>query len=394
MAIYSLNHRSVGKKTHAPRTAGAHVRYITRPNAVGQVLAQHMPEKPGPARAWFDAQEASDRANARIADKIMVALPVELNAVQHAQLVRDFAYDVTQGRAPWLAAIHDRGEDAHNPHAHIMIRDRDVATGKRAIGLSEKGSTERLRELWEVAANRSLAQAGHDTTIDRRTLEAQGITREPGLHVGHTGPAMEEKGLRPESRAREGEGGRIIDYLAIDTGRTRGEANAEIAAANLALAGALEVAQPSSQDERQQDADREHRQQAEAASSAIRRAAAALVRQQAVEREEFTRFSLAGRARAALEAAASVVAAPRPGRLVALFQWITGRSQRDRTRLEAERRRRIADAVQRHNRLEEDQRAALALRQAAELAAVQGRQVERQREPDRGLEADLGDLGL
>jgi hypothetical protein len=50
-----------------------------------------------------------------------------------------------------------------------------------------------------------------------------------------------------------------------------------------------------------------------------------------------------------LEAAASVVVPPRPWRLVALFRWITGRTQRDRTRLEAERRRRIVEALQRHD---------------------------------------------
>ena len=40
VAIYSLHLRSVGKTTHAPRTAGAHLRYITRPKARADLLAR------------------------------------------------------------------------------------------------------------------------------------------------------------------------------------------------------------------------------------------------------------------------------------------------------------------------------------------------------------------
>lgn len=61
-------------------------------------------------------EEAADRKNARIIDKIRLALPRELDEEQRAKLVVDFARDLTQNRTPWYAAIHQNGKDAHNPH--------------------------------------------------------------------------------------------------------------------------------------------------------------------------------------------------------------------------------------------------------------------------------------
>ncbi|NMQ21432.1 hypothetical protein E4P82_20820, partial [Candidatus Competibacter phosphatis] len=153
VAIYSLHLRSVGRTTHAPRTAGAHLRYITRPEARADLLAGRMPIERYAARRWLDREERRDRQNARVIDKLTVALPRELDPLQRRGLVMAFAERVTQGRAAWFAAIHQSGRDAHNPHAHIVIRDRDPETGKRVALLSEKGACRNIRLLWEQAVN-------------------------------------------------------------------------------------------------------------------------------------------------------------------------------------------------------------------------------------------------
>jgi hypothetical protein len=240
MAIFSLNHRAVGKTTHVPRTAGCHIRYITRPEAATRVLGERMPIQPNAARAWMDAQEDGDRKNARVIDKVMVALPLELTHGQRAELVQAFAEAMSQGRASWIAAIHDGRDDADNPHAHIVFRDRDFETAKRVIQLSEKGSTERLRIAWEEHANRALERAGLDVRIDRRSLEARGVDREAGIHVGPNARVLEKQGRRPESLPREVlrfvEGGLkpiVIDYPSIDGGKTRHEENEERRARNV-----------------------------------------------------------------------------------------------------------------------------------------------------------------
>lgn len=204
MAIFHLTHRTVGRSTHAAGTAGAHIGYITRTSACRAVIAEHIPaaepgSKGGAARAWLDAQEEADRKNARVIDKLEIALPLELDQAQRVELVRAFVLELSGGKSvPFFAAFHDKpgSKDEANPHVHLVIRDRDPATGKgRVIGMSEKGSTERAREIWEQICNEALRDLNHRARIDRRSLVDQGITdrKSPG-HQGPQARQIEAKG--------------------------------------------------------------------------------------------------------------------------------------------------------------------------------------------------------
>jgi hypothetical protein len=238
VAIYSLHHSAIGKSTQGERyTAGAHVNYITRARALTRIDGERMPVGEAEAAAFLKAGEDSDRANARVIDKVMLALPRELNPAQRAALVRAFAEDVTKGRASWLAAFHEGGKDAENPHVHLVIRDRDAETGKRVAKLSEKGSTERLRLLWEQHANMALQLAQRPERIDRRTLEAQGIRRKPTIHEGVRARRLRKKRRRLQSRPRDVRNAalarsrtRRVDYPGIDRGQSRGAYNAALKA--------------------------------------------------------------------------------------------------------------------------------------------------------------------
>lgn len=195
MAIFSLCHRAIGRSTHRAGTAGAHAAYITRRSAARVVIGQHMPMRPAKARAWLDEAEQADRKNARVIDKIMVALPLELDAAQREALIRVFIRRLSADRVPWLAAIHDAEKDAHNPHAHIVIRDRDAATGQRFVKLSDKDSTQRLRSLWEICLNRALEALGSPQRVSRLSLAAQGVERLPERHRGRSGHIAVRLGL-------------------------------------------------------------------------------------------------------------------------------------------------------------------------------------------------------
>lgn len=244
MAIYSCNLASVGRTTHAAGTAGAHLRYVSRDGAKPIVEAHIIPLDPAQARTWMDREEQAARANARLIDKVRVAIPRELSRDERQALVRDFVRDLTQDRVPWLFAIHQEGEDAHNPHAHIVLRDRDLETGLRLLRLSDSARDRRkaglepkavdwIRERWERHANAALERAGHEVRIDRRTLKAQGIEREPTIHLGPRGQHIEEHVHRAESKKRRTGLGREIDYPSIDRGRTRKDRHAEIVDMNL-----------------------------------------------------------------------------------------------------------------------------------------------------------------
>lgn len=234
MAIYSLHHSPIGKSTQAqPYTAAAHINYITRRRAMSMMQKARLPgQNPREVAEYLKACEDKDRKNARVIDKVMLALPKELNQVERVKLVREFAEHVTQGRAPWLAAFHDKGKDARNPHCHLVLRDRDPKTNKRVIGTSEKGSTEQLRESWELFANQALERAGRSERIDRRTLAEQGIEREPTIHEGPQSQAMDKRGVQPKSRQRRVRNApgarrpeRSVDYRRIDKGRSRPQVN-------------------------------------------------------------------------------------------------------------------------------------------------------------------------
>ena len=70
-----------------------------------------------------------------------------------------------------------------------------MQTGKRAIGMSEKDSTEHVRLLWEQVANEALEAAGSAARIDCRSLKNQGITdREPQKHIGPVAKAISDDG--------------------------------------------------------------------------------------------------------------------------------------------------------------------------------------------------------
>lgn len=143
-----------------------------------------MPVDRHAARRWIDAQEVTDRKNARVMDRLTVALPVELDRRQRRALVHDFGEKLTLRQASWFAAIHQDSADAHNPHVHLVIRDRDIATGKRVAMLSEKGACDRVRRLWEETANAALAEAAQASRIDRRSHAAKGIKKQPQRHRG------------------------------------------------------------------------------------------------------------------------------------------------------------------------------------------------------------------
>lgn len=220
MAIFHLNHRAIGKATHRAGFAAAHVKYILRDRAATQVLG----DLPGAALTrsdaarWLTEREQQARANGRVADRLVLALPLELEERLRADVVRAFVRELEPaGRVPWIAAIHDSGEDADNPHAHLMLVDADRETGKRVLMMSERGSTERLRTAWESVVNRAIEREGLEARVDRRSLAAQGLERIATIHVG-------PERARPQVREE------------------REHFNAEVAAANAIIAEAREAA--------------------------------------------------------------------------------------------------------------------------------------------------------
>lgn len=140
-----------------------------------------------------------------------IALPAELTDEQRQKCAQEFVQSVAstkQGILPHIWAIHapDPDSDARNHHLHIMLgtrpddqhprphpadyfrrgacgKDKSKGGAKKAPGIGSRNWLGNVRKCWQDVANKHLAAAGFDERIDCRTLEAQGIDREPGKHL-------------------------------------------------------------------------------------------------------------------------------------------------------------------------------------------------------------------
>lgn len=142
---------------------------------------------------WNQVEASEKRKDAQLARELNVALPVELDQAQMYQLVNGYVQSqfVSSGMIADVAYHNLQGD---NPHAHIMLTTRRIEGeefGPKAREWNSKELLQSWRERWEVAANAALEKGGSEARIDHRTLEAQGIDREPQIHVGPSWNAEE-----------------------------------------------------------------------------------------------------------------------------------------------------------------------------------------------------------
>lgn len=149
---------------------------------------------------WNEVEKAEKRRDAQLAMECEVALPRELSPEARIELARAFAQEtfVKRGMIADISLHESRSSDgAWNPHAHIMLTTREVSAdgfGKKARAWREKENLLLYREGWAQHCNQALAAYGEPERVDHRTLEAQGILREPTKHQGKDATALERKG--------------------------------------------------------------------------------------------------------------------------------------------------------------------------------------------------------
>jgi ATP-dependent exoDNAse (exonuclease V) alpha subunit len=196
------------------------------------------------ASLWNAAESAETRKNARVAREYLVALPVELSPPQRLELVRGFSQELSD-RYGFVVdfAIHAPrdfpGSDPRNFHAHLLATTREVKVdglgAKTTLDMSD-GNRRNLglppvidellhvRERWATVTNEALQEAHIATRVDHRSLEAQGIDREPQPQIPRAAFEMERHGYRSvvADRMRE-------EYQARVQGRLERVAGREVA---------------------------------------------------------------------------------------------------------------------------------------------------------------------
>ena len=252
MSVRSLphfSHRPIGKTTHKKGMSYHHVNYITREDACSKTLSGNMPCDRDDARPYFESEAYKDgiAANARIADTLIIALPLELSKEQRHEAIAGFMEKIGHGRIAWLASFHDLGKDEANPHCHVIFRDADIETGRKVVGTTTsskdvkeaeaKGwrvpprmTTKDLRVAWCEHLNKEMERHGLEARVDQRTLREQGVDRDPGIHVGPKANSMAKNGRDFESSDRVRADHANI-YTLLDAG-SRAEHNQRIAEEN------------------------------------------------------------------------------------------------------------------------------------------------------------------
>ena len=241
MASYHLT-----AKIGAKGKAAAHAAYISREGKytgreryedLEATAAGNMPKwaEHEPAHFWNAADE-HERANGSAYREIEVALPRELTPDQRRELVEDFVRRELGDQHVYQWGIHNPKaalEKGEQPHAHIMYserrldgieRDPDQFFKRYNAKNPERGGAQKVsggktlgemkhellatRQRWAEVQNEHLVRCGHDTHVDHRSLNDQGIDRAPEKHLGGAGVralAQLDIATLLERRAAEGE---------------------------------------------------------------------------------------------------------------------------------------------------------------------------------------------
>jgi ATP-dependent exoDNAse (exonuclease V) alpha subunit len=198
------------------------------------LLPENAPPEYADRETLWNAVEASEkRVDARLAREIEVALQIEFDLEEQKEVLREYVKEnfVEKGMVADVV-IHNKGDGnlnspaegvasgvrnqkhefarhhAANPHSHIMLTTRNVTPegfGNKNRDWDKKENLLVWRENWADKNNRKFEEKGLDERIDHRTLEAQGIDREPTIHLGHEAAALERQGVRTEQGDRNRE---------------------------------------------------------------------------------------------------------------------------------------------------------------------------------------------
>ena len=229
MAIYHIDVATCSKANNPKASGYAKAAYILRegpyakrPDKPSVTFVGNMPAwaKDDP-KTYFREADKFERANGRLCKTVVAALPVELDQAERAVLARNFAQKILgDERLPWILAVHD---DKQNPHFHLMISERvndgiprgpeqwfsrhdasrPQGTGARkSEALKSKEWLLEVRETWSESINQELERKGSRQRVSHLSLEAQGVDREPNVHIGPNVLAMARRGLKVRKAIR------------------------------------------------------------------------------------------------------------------------------------------------------------------------------------------------
>lgn len=164
---------------------------------------------------WTAIEASHRRKDAQVAWEFLLTLPRELSLEQNIALTQRFVREMflSRGIACDVSLhAHAAADGLPHIHAHILMSRRPIVDGGfgnidreqednprlinkiwalekegdivEALALLKGTNLQRWRKHWEVIQNEALADAESAARVDHRTLEAQGIDREPEPVMG------------------------------------------------------------------------------------------------------------------------------------------------------------------------------------------------------------------
>jgi hypothetical protein len=226
------------------------------------------------ASLWNAAEKAEKQSNSRVAREYLAALPAELSAPRRLALARAFSREIADRYSVAVdLAIHEPrpGGDPRNFHAHLLATVREVTPqglgAKTGIDMAGEVRSElglppsrqeftTLRARWAQLTNEALREANLEARVDHRSLEAQGIDREPMPRLPRAALQAERRGERSElaERIREQHRQRIAARKENAAQRSAGMIEKSAAAARLDSEPPEEPAPPQDMEARRRQA--------------------------------------------------------------------------------------------------------------------------------------------
>jgi len=229
MAIYHLSVKTISRSAGRSVTAAAAYRasekivdartgeihdYTHKKGVLSTdiILPKNAPEWAKEREAlWNAAEQSETRKNSTVGREFEIALPDELNESQRRQLAIALAEEIV-ARHNCVAdvAIHEpgKGGDNRNHHAHVLCSTRRLGPNgfhekTRELDEVKQGEVVRWRERFSIIQNQHLREAGHPERVDHRSLEDQGISRTPTVHLGPAATNYERRTGKPSHRRQE-----------------------------------------------------------------------------------------------------------------------------------------------------------------------------------------------
>lgn len=209
-AVAAAAYRATEKITD--RTTGERHDYTRKEKALySEILTAKNAPKWARNRAelWNRVEEKENRKNSQFCRSFDIALIKEFDFETNKKLLRLWIYKnyVSRGLAA-DAAIHGPhvgrdGESNNNIHAHVLATTRKLTKagwGEKDREANDREFLQKVRTSWAEIVNAEFERRGMSERIDERTLEAQGIDREPQQHQGKAATAMERRGETPDRK--------------------------------------------------------------------------------------------------------------------------------------------------------------------------------------------------